>query len=83
MKWVFLICLDNINLDDNFDEDDPGNIIYLWLLAWHIKFGKGEALKKEFNEELMPIPWHPKRWWDWCMSEDDKKEIDPKFIEEL
>ena len=29
MKWVFLICLDNINLDDNFDEDDPGNIIYL------------------------------------------------------
>ena len=27
------------------------------------------------SEELMPIAWHPKRWWDFCMSEDDKKEI--------
>ena len=31
----------------------------------------------------MPVAWHPDRWWDWCMSEDEKKEIDPMFIEEL
>ena len=31
----------------------------------------------------MPVAWHPNRWWDWCMSEDEKKEIDPMFIEEL
>ena len=31
----------------------------------------------------MVIAWHPKRWWDWCVSEDEKKEIDPMFIEEL
>ena len=30
----------------------------------------------------MVIAWHPKRWWDWCVSEDEKKEIDPMFIEE-
>ena len=35
------------------------------------------------SEELMPITWHPNRWWDWYMSEDEKKEIDPMFIEEL
>ena len=29
----------------------------------------------------MPVAWHPKRWWDWCVSEDEKKEI--MFIEEL
>ena len=23
----------------------------------------------------MPIAWHPSRWWDWSMPEDDKKEI--------
>ena len=23
------------------------------------------------------------RWWDCCVLEDEKKEIDPKFIEEL
>ena len=21
----------------------------------------------------MPVAWHPSRWWDWCMSEDEKK----------
>ena len=31
----------------------------------------------------MPVAWHPSRWWDWCVSEDEKKEIDPMFIEEL
>ena len=23
----------------------------------------------------MPVAWHPTRQWDWCMSEDEKKEI--------
>ena len=31
----------------------------------------------------MPAEWHPNRLWDWCVSEDEKKEIDPIFIEEL
>ena len=21
----------------------------------------------------MPIAWHPKRWWNFCKSEDEKK----------
>ena len=21
----------------------------------------------------MPVAWYPDRWWDWCMSEDEKK----------
>ena len=32
------------------------------------------------NEELMPIAWHPKRWFDWSLPEDGKKEIEPIFI---
>ena len=31
----------------------------------------------------MPIAWDPKRWWNVCVAEDKKKEIDPIFIEEL
>ena len=31
----------------------------------------------------MPIAWHANRWWDWCMSKDEKKEIDPMFNEDL
>ena len=29
----------------------------------------------------MPVAWHPKEWWSFCMSEDDKKEIEPIFTE--
>ena len=31
----------------------------------------------------MTVSWHPNRWWDCCVSEEEKKEIDPIFIEEL
>ena len=30
---------------------------------------------KAVKEELLPIAWHPSRHWDWCMPEDEKKEI--------
>ena len=49
----------------------------------HIKFEKCKALKKELNEELLTVVWHPNRWWDWCELEDEKKEIDPMLFEEL
>ena len=31
----------------------------------------------------MQVAWHLNRWWDWCVSEDEKKQIDEMFIEEL
>ena len=33
------------------------------------------------SEELKPIPWHRKSWWNFFMSEDQKKEIEPIFTE--
>ena len=62
----------NINLDDNFDEDDLNTVILTKLLAWNTKVKKRKELKTELNEELMPFAWHPNRWWDWCVSEDHK-----------
>ena len=61
---VLNIDLNNINLDNNFDEDDPDTIILIRLLAWHIKFENPKALKRNISEELMPIAWHAKRWWN-------------------
>ena len=80
---ILNIDLNNINRDNNFDEDDPDTIVLIRLLSWHIKFEKREELKKELSKELIPIAWHPNKWCDWCISEDEKKEIDPMFIEEL
>ena len=47
--------LNNINIDNNFDEDDPDAIILIRLLAWHIKFEKCKELRKRISEELMPL----------------------------
>ena len=30
----------------------------------------------------MPVAWHPTRSWDWCMSENEIKEIKPFLIDE-
>ena len=43
---ILNIDLNNINLDNNFDEDDPDTIILARRLVWHIKFEKRKALKK-------------------------------------
>ena len=43
---ILNIDLNNINLDNNFDEDDPCTVILIKLLAWHIKFKKRKALKE-------------------------------------
>ena len=29
---------------------------------------KRKAQKVKIKKELMPIAWHPSRYWDWCMS---------------
>ena len=77
---ILSIDLNNINLDDTiYDEDDPETIIHVRLLAWYIKFEKRKAHKKKLNKELMLIAWHPRRWWNLCMLEDERKEIEPIF----
>ena len=47
MKWGILsINLNNVNLDNNFDEHDPDIIILFKHLAWHSIFKKRKALNK-------------------------------------
>ena len=43
---ILIIDINNINLDNNFDEDDPDTIILLRLLAWHTKFKKCNTIQK-------------------------------------
>ena len=73
---ILNIDLDNVNLDNNFDEDYPNTIFLIRLLAWY-----KQSTEKIISEELMPIAWHFKRWRNFCMSEDQKKEIEPIFTE--
>ena len=46
------------------------------LDKWFDGCQKCKAQKAQIEDELMPIAWNPSRWWDWCMSEDEKKETE-------
>ena len=35
---ILNIDINNVSLDNNFDEDDPNTIILISLLAGHVKF---------------------------------------------
>ena len=42
-----------------------------------------KQFKKDISKELMPVAWHPTRWQDWCMPEDEKKKKKKKQIQFL
>ena len=38
-------------------------------------YQKRKTQKASVKEGLLPIAWHPSKHWDWCVPEDEKKEI--------
>ena len=50
--------------DSEYCDDDE-------LITYHEGYKKRKAQKLQIKEELMPIAWHPSRWWDCCIPEDD------------
>ena len=80
---ILNINLNNFNLDNNFDENDPDTIFLSDFSLGILYLKKTKHIKKELNEELMPVAWHPKRWWNFCMWKDEKKETEPIFIKGL
>ena len=49
-----------------------------WLGILNLKNIK--HVKKELNEKLIPVAWHPKGCQDWCMPENRKKEIETMLL---
>ena len=50
------------------------------LIKWRNGYEKRKAQKLKTKHELAPIAWHPSRWWDWCIPEDEKQEIEKNFL---
>ena len=46
------------------------------FFKWYDDYRKRKAQKVQIKNELMRVTWHPSRWWDWCMSEDEKQETE-------
>ena len=54
---------------DDYCNDDK-------LIKRYNRYKKRKAQKASIKEELLPVTWHPSRWWDWCIPEDEKKETE-------
>ena len=55
--------------DDYYDDGDEDK-----FFERYDGYKKRKAQKSSIKEELLPIAWHPSRYRDWCMSEEEKKE---------
>ena len=49
------------------------------MTKWRNAYIKRKAQNAKRKDGLMPIAWHPSRWWDWGVPEEEKKETE-KFI---
>ena len=69
--------------DDYYDDDghhwdvdgeywDDKDIFF----EWYDGCKKRKVQKAQIKKELLPIVWHPPRYWDWDMSGDEKKEME-------
>ena len=67
-EWVYMLYDDSEYCDDDDDEDNS--------FKWYNGYKKRKAQKASIKEELMHIAWHPSRYWDWCMSEDEKMDTE-------
>ena len=52
--------------DNEYCNDDE-------LIEWYNGYKKRKAQKASIKEELITVAWHPSRYLDWCMSEDEKQ----------
>ena len=43
-----------------------------YLIRWHNVYKKCKDKKAQIKKELIPIAWHPSRWWDWCVPNNEK-----------
>ena len=59
--------------DDDYCNDDE-------VIEWYEGYQGRMAQKAKIKEELLPIAFHPSRWWDWCIPEDEKKETEKLFL---
>ena len=71
-EWVDMWFDDYYDDDCGHWNDDDEDKFFKWFDGYK----KRKAQKASIKEGLLPITWHPSRYWDWCMSEDEKKETE-------
>ena len=44
------------------------------IIEWYKRHKKLRTQKAKIKEKLLLIAWHPSRWWELCMSEEEKSD---------
>ena len=75
-----------VYVSDRFKKEDmcKGVRFHPWLIGHvHDQYITQEMCNEAVELDpsfLQYVPnwfaWHPSRWWDWCMSEDEKQETE-------
>ena len=68
----------NMWYDDYYNDDN-----YNQVIGWHNGCQKRMVQKAKIKEDLMPIVWHPLRWWDWCVPEDEKEQTEELWKQQI
>ena len=55
---------------------DDDKFFKRYKAEWYEGYKKRKAQKAQIKKELMPIAWHPSRWWDWCITKDEEKKTE-------
>ena len=61
---------------EDFDDDDV-------LITCRDAYIKRKAQKTKIKKEIMLVARHPDRWWNWCVPEDEKKELEKYLSKNL
>ena len=59
--------------DDDYCNDDE-------VIGWYDGYEKRKAQKAEIKDELIPFTWHPSRSLNWCVPEDEKKDMEKLWV---
>ena len=64
---------------DDYYEDDgdhwDNDVNKDKFFDWYEDYQKRQCQKAKIKEKLLPIAWHPSKYWDWCVLEDKKQGI--------
>ena len=72
-EWVDMWYDDYYDDDGgHWDDDDNEDKFF----EWYDGCKKRKVQKASIKEELLPIALQPSRYWDWCVSEIEKREIE-------
>ena len=61
---------------------NPWTINHVTYRLGTIDISNTKHVKKKIDEELTPVTWHPTRVWDWCISQNEKKEVESFLADE-